>query len=225
MSAPTPLWGRNDENRKARGAYQDALIILGKMDKVASDPKHTRAEITATVDALMALDWNRRAVACMGSGSYNKTMQKLLQSKLPKQTYQDLVNMLETSWADETNALPDLWELWRALIAEFRMRDHAPISSWSALIENIQSEGIQSPAQLTDLTLGKVRAKYRMGAIPDMPQILRQADNRKIRALVHTQTITRSGPSNVETLLEQIRAKNIDDCGIDQAGKALGIRI
>ena len=225
MSVPTPFWGRNDETNKARGTAQAALIILEKMDKVASDPKHTKVDITATVEALMALDWNRRAVACMGSGSYNKTMQKLRQSKLPKQAYQDLVNLLKTSWADETNVLPDLWELWRALLVEFHLHDHAPISTWSALIENLQSEGIQSPAQLTDLTLEQVRAKYRMGAIPDMPQILWQAANRQCRALVPTQTLNRSGPSNVETLLGQIRAKNIDDCGIAQARKALGIRI
>ena len=42
MSAPTPFWGRNNENLKARGAAQAALIILEKIDKVASCPQsHT----------------------------------------------------------------------------------------------------------------------------------------------------------------------------------------
>ena len=152
-------------------------------------------------------------------------MQKLRQSKLPKQTYNDLLNQPKSAWADETNVLPDLWELWRALVMEFHLHDHAPISTWSALIENIQSEGIQSPEQLTDLTLGKVRAKYRMGAIPDMPQIMWKAANRQCRALVPTQTINITCPTNVEILLAQIRAKNIDDTGISQARRALAIRV
>ena len=79
MSTPTHYWGRNDEPLKSRGTAQEALIILENLDKVASDPTHTRSEVTAPAEALLALDWNRRAVACMGPGSYNHTMRKLRQ--------------------------------------------------------------------------------------------------------------------------------------------------
>ena len=78
----------------------------------------------------------------MGSGSYNHTLRKLRQSKLPQQLYTDLANALKTAWADETTVLPDLWELWRCLIMEFHLHDHAPIITWTALIASLQSEGV-----------------------------------------------------------------------------------
>ena len=181
MPASTPYWGRNDESLKSRGTAQAALIILEKLDKVSSDPKHTRSDVTAPVEALLALGRNRRALARMGSGLYNQTMQKLRQSKLPKQLYTDLSTKLKTDWADGTSILPDLWELWRILIMEFHLRDHAQMASWAALNTNLQEEGVKSPLHLTDLTLEQVRDKYKLGAIPDTPQILWHAATRQKR--------------------------------------------
>ena len=66
------------------GAPQATLIALGEMHAAASYPKHARSDIMTTVESLMALGRNRRAVAWMGSGPCNKTMQKLRHPKLPK---------------------------------------------------------------------------------------------------------------------------------------------
>ena len=66
---------------------------------------------------------------------------------------------------------------------EFHLHDHAPIVTWTALIANLQEEGLKIPLQLTDLTLEQVRGKYNMGAIPDMPQILWHASTRQRTAL------------------------------------------
>ena len=183
MATPTPYWGRNDDTLKSRGTDKASLIILGELDKVASDPTHTRLDVTAPVEAQMALGRNRRSVACMGSGSYNHTMQKPRKSKLPKQLYTDLSNILKTASADETTALPDMWELRRRLIMEFQLHDHAPIVTWTALITSLHNDGLNNPAQLTDLTLEKVKGRPNLGAIPDMPQILWQAANRQLAAL------------------------------------------
>ena len=152
-------------------------------------------------------------------------MQKLRKSEFPKQLYADLANMLKTAWADETTVLPDLWEFWRCLIMEFHLHDHAPIVTWTALITNLQSEGITIPEQLTDLTLEQVIEEYNMGAIPDMPKILRQAATRQLMALGPKQALPLTGQTNVELLLDQIRAKNIDDTKIAHEKKSLAKRI
>ena len=216
--------GQRRRSPKARDTATASLIIIiiiEKLDKITPDPNHTRLEVSAPLGALMALGWDRRAVAFMGSGAYIHTMQKLRQSKLPKQRYADLENKLKTAWADETAPLPDLWELWRALLAEFHLHDHAPFSAWTALIENLQTEGNHSPVHLTDRTLEKVRNKHGLGAIPDMPQILRHAAKRQITNIIPLQALSITCPPNVETLLDQIRAKNIDDTKVAQQKAAL----
>ena len=224
MHPPTPYWGRNDEPLKSMGAARASLIILEKLGRVASGPKHTRSDATAPVEALLALGWDRRAVACMGSGPYNQTMQKLRQSKLPKQLYTDLSTKLTMAWGDETSILPGLWELWRSLIMEFHLHDHAPMATWTALITNLQEEGLNSPLHLTDLTLEQVRDKHKLGAIPDMPQILWQAATRQKTALGPQLALPSVGPPDVETLLGQIRAKDINDTPIARDRKALALR-
>ena len=85
--------------------------------------------------------------------------------------------------------------------------------------------GLTSPAQLTDLALEQVREKYNMGAIPDMPQLLWQADTRQLMALVPKQALPLTGQTNVELLVDQIRAKNIDGAKIAQGKKSLAKRI
>ena len=133
--------------------------------------------------------------------------------------------MLKTAWADETTALPDLRELWRCLIMEFHLHGHALISTWTALIESLQSEWLKIPAQLTDLTLEQVRGGNKLGAIPDMPQILWRAANRQLAAIGPKQALPMTGKTNVELLLDQIRAKNIDDTKIAQGKRSLARRI
>ena len=154
----------------------------------------------------------------MCSGPYNHTMQKLRRSKLPNQFYAGLATAPKNAWADETTSLPDIWGGWRGLIAEFHLSDHAPMATWAALIANLQEEGLKGPPRLprpplhlTDLTLEKVRVKYNMGAILDMPQILCQAATRQLTALGTQPSLPSIGSTNVETLPGQIRAKNIND--------------